>query len=166
MTRRMSMILAVLFLLWAPVSAAAESVQSAADIVAISRTADGTRIIFAGEAIGEDLRADKDHRWVNLSSGGTALGVYLPAQDAVIIERYGDYDTRGDQVLVTGIVNIACQMHGGDFDVHAERISVTDQGGTIKHEPDPWKGVAGIGAAAAGMFVWWYHGRLREREAG
>lgn len=166
MIRRLSILLAVLFFLWAPVSAAAESVQSAADIVAMPRNVDGTRVTFEGEAIGEDLRADGSHRWLNLSSGGTALGVYLPAEEVANIRRYGDYDTQGAQVRVTGIVNVACDMHGGDFDVHAERISIISPGKAIEHEPQPWKGILGIGAAAAGMFVWWYHSRYREREAG
>ncbi|MDO9107411.1 MAG: hypothetical protein Q7U89_00255, partial [Coriobacteriia bacterium] len=47
-----------------PTVAYAETVMTAGEVVAIDHALDGTRLTFQGEAVGEDLRADADHRWV------------------------------------------------------------------------------------------------------
>lgn len=148
----------------APAAANAETVMTAAEVVAIDRAFDGTRITFEGEAVGEDLRADADHRWVNLLSGDVGLGVYLTSLDASTIGAYGSYMHSGDVVRATGLVNIACDQHAGEFDVHAERVQIIERGAGIEHRPAIWKGIAGLLLALAGLYLWWYFGKMLERE--
>ncbi len=159
----LSLMMALVVLVCAPMSVYAAGIATAADLVAIDRDKDGTRVTFEGEAVGEDLRADADHRWVNLLSGGTALGVYMADSDAAVIDNWGEYSTTGDTVRVTGIIHIACDEHAGEFDVHAETVSVRAPGGAIERPLRPWKGALGLLTASAGIYFWWYFGRIRER---
>jgi hypothetical protein len=128
----------------------AERVYKPAELVAVDRELDGSVVTLEGEAIGEDLHADADHRWVNLMLDGTAVGVWMSNEDAAAIENYGDYDTRGDVVMVNGVLNIACDRHGGEFDIHADSVQVAETGAPVEHPIEPWKAAAGaIGLAVA-----------------
>lgn len=109
------------------------------ELIKIDRDLDGTRVTLEGEAIGEDLRADAKHRWVNLLGESVAVGVYMRNADAALIDDFGSYKHSGDIVRVTGIVNIACDQHGGDFDVHAEIVQVISEGQPISRPPQMWK---------------------------
>ena len=70
----------------------------------------------------------QQHRWVNVLGDGAAIGVYVTNELAEQVEIYGDHTHRGDSVEVVGIVNIACDQHGGEFDVHAEEFRVIEPG--------------------------------------
>lgn len=109
------------------------------ELIKLDRDLDGTRVTVEGEAIGEDLRADEDHRWVNLLGESVAVGIYMRNADAALIDSFGSYKHSGDIVRVTGIVNIACDQHGGDFDVHAEVVQVVSEGQPIFRPPQMWK---------------------------
>ncbi len=111
-------------------------------LIEIDRLLDGTMVSFSGEAIGEDLRADATHRWVNVLEDGMAVGVYVTNEQAAQIETYGDHGHRGATVRVVGQVNIACEQHGGEFDVHAAQFEVLDAGGLIERPVTPLKAVA------------------------
>jgi hypothetical protein len=138
--------LVALGVLLAPTSAfAGESrAMTPAELVAIDRSLDGTTITIVGEAIGEDLHADGDHRWVNVMIDGTAVGVWMANEDANGIEHFGDHSMRGDMLEVTGVVNIGCDVHGGEFDVHASRVEVTGRGAPTDHPLEPWKAIVGV----------------------
>jgi len=144
--------LAVLGVLLAPANTFAVEgrAMAPAELVAIDRNLDGATVTIVGEAIGEDLRAGGDHRWVNVMLDGTAVGVWMTNAEAATIEHFGDHSMRGDMLEVTGVVNIGCDTHGGEFDVHAERVEVTGRGAPIDHPLEPWKAVVGgIGLAIA-----------------
>lgn len=139
--RRAAAILALTLALSAALGGQAHGRQAFTpdELIGIDRGLDGTRVTLEGEAIGEDLRADADHRWVNLLGESVAVGVYMRNADAALIDTFGSYKQSGDIVRVTGIVNIACDQHGGDFDVHAEIVQVISEGQPISRPPQMWK---------------------------
>ncbi len=134
----------VLSLVGGPALAFADDAMTPAALVIIDRERDGTRVTIEGEAIGEDLHADSRNRWVNILGGGTAVGVFMLNQDAGIIGSYGGYAQSGDVLRVTGVVNVACAQHAGEFDVHAEQVEIVSRGSATTRTPEPWKGVVGI----------------------
>lgn len=156
-------LLAVLAL--SPVTAGADDVLTLTptELVVIDRSLDGSRVRVTGEAIGEDLHADGDHRWVNILADGTAVGVFVSNDSADQIDVYGDHTHRGDTIEVVGTVNVACDEHGGEFDIHAEEFTVVAEGGTIDRPVAPWKGIVGVLAAVVAFIEMRVLGRVRER---
>jgi hypothetical protein len=142
---------------------AATSPLTPAELVVIDREMDGARVEIIGEAIGEDLHADADHRWVNLLGGGTAVGVWLTNTDASRIGRFGDYRATGETLKVTGIVNVACDAHGGEFDVHAEKVERIAPGVPTPHPVEPWKGFVALAGLALAGFEMRLFRRLKDR---
>jgi len=110
---------------------------------------DGATVRFEGEALGEALRADATHRWVNVLGGAVAIGVYTPDRMVEAIDGYGDWSRTGTIVEVTGVYNVACPQHGGDLDVHAEQIRVVAGAREVQHPVDVWKAL--VAAAALGF---------------
>lgn len=122
----------------------------------------GRVVTFEGEAIGEALRADSDTVWVNVLDEGTAIGVWMPKEMASQITRYGVYRQTGDIVRVTGILNLACDRHGGDLDVHATALTVVEPGKPRSERVRPLEALLGaVGLATAGAAV--FLSRVRER---
>ncbi|MDA3935311.1 MAG: hypothetical protein PF636_00400, partial [Actinomycetota bacterium] len=130
MARSVSLLCCVGVLVFAlpMVALAVDGSLTPADVVEIDRGLDGTYIEFQGEAIGEALRADSEHVWVNVLGGGMAVGVYLPSTSAELIETFGDHRHDGDVVRVGGIVNVGCDQHAGEFDVHAATFEIISRG--------------------------------------
>jgi hypothetical protein len=110
--------------------------------------ADGATVSFAGEVVSEALHGGQDSVWVNVLSSGTAVGVWMPESLAADIERFGDWHHTGDQVRVVGVLNHACDMHGGDLDVHASEVDVVARGTERARPVKPWKAAAGLGGLA------------------
>ena len=138
-----TLLVVVVCLALAPaVAGAAEGrLLSPADVVAIDRARDGDVIRLSGEAIGEDLRAGATHRWVNVLREGVAIGVWMTDADAAKVDAYGDHHHSGDFLEVVGTVNIGCEQHGGEFDVHAESVKVLLEGAPTPRPIAPWKGI-------------------------
>lgn len=156
-------ILVAVLLLAGPVAASATGAFSPDELIGLERYMDGRRITIQGEAIGEELRAGQDYRWVNLLGESVAVGVYMHEMDAAMIDSYGSYRRTGDIVRVTGILNIACDEHGGDLDVHAEIVEVVEEGQPISRELEAWKLLligAGLAVFAAQTLVYrWLRAR-------
>jgi hypothetical protein len=136
--------LAVVTCMAAPTMALAQEPMTAADVVALSPDRDGEQVTLSGEAIGDVMRATTGGVWVNVLSGGTAVGVWTTAESAAAIQTLGDHKHTGDTVLVTGTFNFACDLHGGDLDVHADSFEVVERGGPRDLVVEWWK----VGAAA------------------
>ena len=152
--KRPIVLLAVLvaLALCAPTAAhAADDPLTPGDVVEEPSTFDGASVVVQGEAIGDVLRADSEHRWVNVLGGGVAIGVYMPTAMADRIQHFGMYRTFGDTVAVSGIVNVACEQHGGEFDIHAEELEIVEAGGPRENPVNPWKLPIGLGLLALGL---------------
>lgn len=150
-------IAALLVGLLPPAAVAQEAVPvSVPEVVARAAELDGKAVVFEGEAIGEALRADKSSVWVNVLADGAAIGVWMPREMARSIGRWGGYRQTGDTVRVTGVVNLACDRHGGDLDVHAMSLEVIERGiervETVRLL-DGLLGAAGFALAAAALLA-------------
>lgn len=144
--------LLVALLLCGPAAAhAADDPLTPGDVVEEPRAYDGASVVVQGEAIGDVLRADDEHRWVNVLGGGAAIGVYMPTGMADEIKHLGIFKTFGDTVAVRGVVNLACEQHGGEFDIHAEELEIVEPGGPRENPVDPWKLAMGLGLLALGL---------------
>ena len=137
--------------------------MSPAEVVVIDRVHDGTMITVQGEAIGEHLRAMGGGRWVNILGDEVGLGIWVTDEMAAEIEYFGDYRHDGDVVRVTGILNVACEQHGGEFDVHARDFEIVERGGVRQHEVQPVKGLIGVAGLAAAFGLWRLYVKRRDR---
>lgn len=135
---------------------------SPAEVVATEPMHDGRLVLFEGEAIGEDIRADGSHRWVNLLGEGVAVGVWMTAEDAAKMTTWGDYRHTGDLVRVSGTVNIACARHQGEFDVHADEVVIVMSGAPRTHDVRLWKALVGVALLALGYAEYRLYRRRRE----
>lgn len=107
---------------------AAQRPVSSTELIENAAKFDGTSIVFEGEAVG-DILYRGDNAWVNLmDANNSAMGVFLPAATAKKISFLGRYGVRGDTLRVSGIFHRACAEHGGDMDIHADNMQITEQG--------------------------------------
>ncbi|MBS3956018.1 MAG: hypothetical protein KGZ40_00580 [Clostridiales bacterium] len=136
---------------------------SPAEVVEIDRALDGHEIVVEGEAIGEHLRAMGGGRWVNILGDEVGLGIWVTDEMAARIEHFGDYRHTGDIVRVTGIVNIACEEHGGEFDVHATSLEIISRGEPRPQDIEPMKGVIGGVGLVFAYGLWWLYRMRRDR---
>ena len=131
-----------------------------AEITSMQSGLDEAMVSFEGEVVSELLSGDDEHVWVNVLSGGTAIGVWAPRDLADDIVIFGDWKHDGDRVRVTGVLNEGCDQHGGDLDVHASSIELLERGMERERPYELWK----LGIGAAGLFVA-YIGWRRMRRA-
>lgn len=108
------------------------------DLVEDAQFYDGAKIEYEGEVIG-DIMVRGDFVWINVNDGNRAIGVWAKQDLAKKIKIKGDYNYVGDKIKVKGTFNRACTQHGGDLDIHAEKISVIEKGHKIEHPLDPKK---------------------------
>ena len=134
-----------------------------AEVVALGSAADGEIVTMEGEAIGDVLRADGAHVWVNVLSGGTAVGVWMPSDLVAPVERLGDYHTSGDVVRVSGTFNFACDVHGGDLDIHATGLRLIAGGSATDRPITPYKLVLAASLTAAAALQAVLYRRTRRR---
>ncbi len=133
-----------------------------AEVVALPDDSDGETILIQGEAIGESLHADEGHRWVNLLSDGTAIGVYMTNEDAEKITTFGQHKVFGDSVRVVGVLHRWCPEHAGEFDIHAEEVTIVSEGQERETLPRPWKALFGALLAVVGLIEYRYFRYLKE----
>jgi hypothetical protein len=111
------------------------------DLVAKAKAMDGQQVRLVGEAVG-DRMIRGDFAWINvLDRSGTAIGVYLPKDQALKVRNMGAYSGTGDVVDVTGTFHNACLLHDGEPDVHSDVIAVIEQGVPVYHPVDTRRAV-------------------------
>ncbi len=89
---------------------------------------DGKDVVFTAEAVGQAIIADDKHVWVNVKSDGAMIGVYMSKELAANIANYGGYARRGDTIEVKGTYHLACTDHNDELEVHADAVTVTQEG--------------------------------------
>jgi hypothetical protein len=165
--RRLSLLLifsAVAFLAL-PLSAHAtthSSPLSPAEVVVLNPSMDGSTIVVEGEAVGDILRAVGGGKWLNVLGGDVGLGVWTTEEMLEPVEHLGSYKRDGDQVRVTGTLNMTCEQHGGEYDLHAESIEVVSAGRPRTHEPVPMRGVVGVVGIVIGAGLLRRYQKLRD----
>mgnify|MGYP001036317191 FL=1 len=134
-----------------------------AELSSMASGLDGSRVTLTGEVVSERLAGGDGHVWVNVLSGGVAIGVWMPDQLAADLEVFGSFSHTGDIVRVTGVLNEGCDAHGGDLDVHAESVELLVRGEPRSLPAEWWKLAVGIGGLAVAYAGW---RRLRRSEEG
>jgi hypothetical protein len=84
-------------------------------------------VVYSGEVVGDIMNRD-ENAWINIFDGTNAIGIWIPAEDAKKIKYAGKYSITGDTVKVTGMFDRACSEHGGDLDIHANKLEIIKQG--------------------------------------
>ncbi len=94
---------------------------------------------YQGEVVG-DVMVRGDSCWVNLNDGVNAIGMWVDTDLIKDVIKYkGDYNHKGDTILVAGIFHRACPQHGGDLDIHLISAAKTKDGFSIEHPLNPTK---------------------------
>ena len=97
------------------------------ELISQAKDYDKKEIVYSGEVIGDIMKRGQNC-WINISDGDNAIGIWAEESLAKNINYKGSYKYKGDEVKVTGVFNKACQEHGGDLDIHAQKIEITSKG--------------------------------------
>ena len=100
---------------------------SSAELIEKAKEFDGKNVSYKGEAVTAVLNRG-EFSWVNLNDGANAIGVWCRTSDLESIKFIGDYKHKGDILEVGGTLNRACNVHGGEMDIHASTIKVIENG--------------------------------------
>lgn len=116
------------------VSARASDPLSSAQLIENGFDYNDTVVSYGGEVVGDVLWRE-DGAWINVSDGENAVGVFIPTAEASKIQSFGGYRVKGDTVELTGVFHRDCAQHGGDMDIHADTIAVTQRGSASEDAP-------------------------------
>lgn len=114
------------------------SIVSINDLIKNSHKFDNQTITIKAEVILEVLERG-DYAWINVNDGSNAIGVYLPIEMVKELDVFGDYDHKGDVVLIEGLFSRNCDEHGGEIDIHATKLTIVEEGYVVKHDLSTWK---------------------------
>jgi hypothetical protein len=130
--RRYLLLFLFLLLLFFPNSLRADEV-SLGELVSNPLNYDQKVIEVRGEVIGNVLK-DSGGYWINISDGKGTVGVFIKEANWEGELQGGDYNRRGDIVSVKGLFSVSCAKHGGDLDIHAQRLILLKES---KPQPHP-----------------------------
>ena len=125
--KRLQIVCLLLLLMISAAACASAAEMTSTDLIENAAALDKQTVVYIGEVIG-DILPRGDHAWVNVSDGANAIGIWIDEAMLREISVVGRYGQTGDTVRVTGIFNRTCQEHGGDMDIHAERIDLIKSG--------------------------------------
>lgn len=145
-----SVVLAAAFVLAVGIPAAMAAPEvSSTELVEHPGEWDGKTVTFSGEVIGERMTRgsltwlhinDDSYAQRTIPEGSTPSGyntgqaVILPTTLTETISGYGDYDTRGDIVRITGVFHAADPAYGGDMTIEAHSLEVLERARSVKHD--------------------------------
>lgn len=129
--RRILLIATVFAFLIVPIKINAQE-SSLNDLIENGKNFDKKQIVVKGEAIGEPLSRN-NYTWININDKTSAMGIYMDNEDAKKVEDYGGYNKKGDSIKVTGQFNRACKEHGGDMDIHSNKVEIIKKGETLNN---------------------------------
>jgi hypothetical protein len=118
-----------------------------ASLIEQAKALNGQDVIYQGEVIG-DIMPRQDHYWINVLSNGTAVGIWITAEQRAVINLAGQYGIQGDEVKIIGLFSQACTEHGGDLDIHANSVEIISKGNVIPQHLNITRMVM-----AAGLFI-------------
>lgn len=117
-----------LFLLGLPVTILGQPVSvNVASLLADPARYDSQEVSIEAEAIGDRLHA-RHGTWVNFLDTTAAIGCFVPTSLAKDIHLLGGYKLKGDVFRVTGVFHASCPKHGGELDIHADRLELLQKG--------------------------------------
>ncbi len=123
-------------------------VTGSLDLINRAKEHDGKLVTCQGEVIG-DIMPRADHVWLHVNDGYIAVSVWAEKELVQEIKYSGDYRATGDTVEVSGIFHRSCLEHGGDLDIHAQRIILLRSGVVLKNPLTSKKAQIGLLATSA-----------------
>lgn len=138
------------------------TVTSGAELASADSGLDGQTVTLEGEVVSELLRGGDGHVWVNVLSEGVAIGVWAPTNLTEDLTVFGNWGHDGDRISVTGVFNEACDVHGGDLDVHAASITLVAAGEPRENPVALWKLGVALGGIALALVLYWRSQRVQE----
>lgn len=145
-----------------PVIALSPSIN---DLIEEATQYDGQLVTIEAELIGERLERG-DFSWLNVNDGTNGIGIWVTSAQADTLHFYGNYDTTGDTVSITGIFHRSCTEHGGDVDIHAENITVITPGFPVAHPISVPKLIWAVSLSGATVIcvVFYLHSRPQKKK--
>jgi len=96
-------------------------------VIVTAHLIDGKKVTYRGEVVTAVMKRGL-HSWVNINDGNNAIGVWAESPLLEPVRFFGDYKHTGDILEVEGVFHRACPMHGGELDIHADKVVVVKSG--------------------------------------
>lgn len=109
------------------VHVAADDMMTINQLIEDAKVLDGRQVTVKGEAIGEIMQRG-ENSWVNIKDSTNAIGIWMKQADAQKITYYGNYKYTGDSIIIVGVFHRACIEHGGEADIHCEKLLIEKSG--------------------------------------
>lgn len=106
---------------------------SSTELINNAKRYDTKVVTYQGEVVG-DIMIRGEHAWLSVNDNVNALGAWTTKASLKEIKYIGNYWKKGDVIEVTGIFHRSCPEHGGDLDIHAQRI-VKIRAGSLSSQP-------------------------------
>lgn len=145
MRKTLFLFLAVLIISAIEVAVSDESLN---EILSKPQSYDGKTVILTGEVVGIAIKSENGYfiqlnqdpyTERSIAEGGrpqgqnVSIAVYVKREMLEKISNFGDFKTKGDIVTVRGKFNLACNLHGGETDIHADELIILKPGYALKH---------------------------------
>ncbi|MBN2452940.1 MAG: DNA-binding protein [Candidatus Omnitrophica bacterium] len=108
------------------------------ELVEAARELDGKTVTYRGEAMTAVMNRG-EYSWVSLKDGYNTIGVWCKSDLLKEIRWVGGYKNKGDMVEVTGTFHMACPVHGGELDIHADEAIIMARGFPIEEHVSPYR---------------------------
>jgi hypothetical protein len=135
---------------------------SSLELISNAKEYDGKTLTYQGEAIG-DIMTRGEHAWVNLNDGYTAIGVWIKKADLKDVTCLGSYRAKGDIIEISGTFNRSCPEHGGDLDIHAQKIKKILPGGPSFSKLSKKKFYIGLTLTLIVLFLYFINMLFRDK---
>jgi hypothetical protein len=124
---------------------------------------DGQDVTFQGEVVGDILNAEKGYKWLMLQDGGATISVLVAEHEVAKVTHLGRYGQVGTKLEISGEFQVDCSDHDGLTDVHANRVTVIDEGSKLESGFVARELQIGGLLVIVGLCLLVLHWRLRER---
>jgi len=135
---------------------------SSPELINNAKQYDGKTVTYQGEAIG-DIMTRGEYAWLNLNDGYTAIGVWVKKTGLKDVAYLGSYRAKGDIIEVNGIFNRSCPEHGGDLDIHAQKIKKILPGGPSFSKLSGKKFYIGLSLTLIVLFLYFINTLFRDK---
>ncbi|WP_283169900.1 hydrolase [Curtanaerobium respiraculi] len=119
-----------------------------------------------GDAISDSTVAGKT--WITLSSLDAnregSIAVLIDDDDLDLIDTYGKYGATGTTLTVKGTFHLACGVHEGATDIHADEVKATAAGKATPDVFDIHDFIPGIVLVFVGALLTLLYHWMRERQ--
>lgn len=97
------------------------------ELISNAKEYDGKTLTYQAEVVG-DIMIRNNGAWLSLNDGLNALGVWINKDLVKDIQYTGNYKAKGDILEVFGTFHRSCPEHGGDLDIHAQKVVKVSSG--------------------------------------